>query len=123
MNGRSPAVRRAYAAARERGQLVISSITAAEILYGIERRPQATRLASAFELLCLTLAVLPWDFAAAQSYRRLRTQLEASGNSLEVEDMLIGAHAHALGATLVTRNRDFGAIAGLLRIENWATDI
>lgn len=123
MNGRSLAVRRAYAAAREQGQLAISSITAAEILYGIERRSKPTQLAAAFEMLCRTLSVLPWDFAAAQSYGRLRRQLEVSGRSLEVEDMLIAAHAHALGAIFVTRDRDFGGIAGLVRIENWATDI
>ena len=124
MSGRSPAVRGKYAAAREQGQqLAMSSITAAEILYGIERRSQSVRLAAAFEVLCQTIAVLPWDFAAARSYGRLRRQLEASGKSLESEDMLIAAHAHALDATLVTRDRDFGGIAGLLRIENWATDI
>ena len=124
MSGRSPAVRRAYAAAREQGlELAVSSITAAEILYGIELRSKSVRLAAAFEVLCRTISVLPWDFAAAQSYGRLRRQLEASGKSLEAEDMLIAAHAHALGATFVTRDRDFGGIAGLVRIENWATDI
>ena len=124
MNGRSPAVRRMYAAAREQGQpLAVSTIAAAEILYGIERRSKSVRLAAAFEVLCQTLSVLPWDFAAAQSYGRLRRQLEATGISLEVEDMLLAAHAHALGAILVTRDRDFEGIAGLVRIENWATDI
>ncbi len=123
MNGRSPAVRRAYTDAQGKRQLAISSITAAEIAYGIERRPQATRLAAAFEALCRTLPVLPWDFAAATSYGRLRTKMEAAGKSLEVEDMLIAAHAHALGATLITRDRDFQSIADLVQTENWATDV
>lgn len=123
MSGRSPAVRRAYAEAQSQGQLAMSSITAAEILYGIERRPKATRIAAAFEALCRTLPVLPWDFAAAASYGRLRTQMEAAGKSLAIEDMLIAAHAHALGAILVTRDRDFDAVAGMVRTENWATDV
>ncbi len=122
MNGRSPAVRRAYAAAQGQG-LAMSSITAAEIAYGIERRPQATRLAAGFEALCRTLPVLPWDFAAAMSYGRLRVTMEAMGKSLEVEDMLIAAHAHALGAILITRDKNFKSTAGLVQSENWATDV
>ncbi len=101
----------------------MSSITAAEILYGMERRPQATRLAAAFDALSLALPVLPWDFAAARSYGRLRAQLGAAGKSLELEDMQIAAHALAVGAVLVTRDKDSAGISGLVRIENWATDV
>ncbi len=101
----------------------MSSITAAEILYGIERRPKAMRIAAAFEALCRTLPVLPWDLAAAASYGWLRTKMEAAGKSLELEDMLIAAHAHALGAILVTRDRDFHGVAGMVHTENWATDV
>ncbi len=101
----------------------MSSITAAEILYGIERRPEATRIAAAFKALCRTLPVLPWNLAAAASYGRLRAKMELAGRSLELEDMFIAAHAHALGATLVTRDKDFRGIADVIRTENWATDV
>ena len=123
MNGRSPAVRQAYQAAQASGIMAMSAITAAEICYGIERRPEATRITAAFDALCLAIPVLAWDLAAARSYGRLRVQLSTKGKSLELEDMQIAAHAIAVGAVLATRDQDFAELAGLLQIENWATDI
>lgn len=100
----------------------MSSITAAEILYGLERRPEATRVAAAFELLCRTLEVIAWDGEAARSYARLRTQIERAGKSLEVEDTFIAAHALAVGAVLVTSDKALQKLAPMVEIEDWATD-
>jgi predicted nucleic acid-binding protein len=45
--------------------------------------------------------------------------LERAGTPIGANDMLIAAHALALGLTLVTNNtREFGRVAGL-RVENW----
>ncbi len=52
-------------------------------------------------------------------YGELRTRLEQSGKPIGANDMLIAAHALALGFTLVTDNeREFSRFEGLA-VENW----
>ncbi len=52
-------------------------------------------------------------------YGRIRHELEAAGQTIDSEDMLIAAHALALGAVLVTNNEaHFGRVAGL-QLVNW----
>ena len=66
-----------------------------------------------------TLEVLPFDAPADIHYGELRTKLEKRGTPIGANDMLIAAHALALGYTLVTDNvREFGRVDGLV-IENW----
>lgn len=49
----------------------------------------------------------------------IRAELEAAGQPIGMNDLLIAAHAHALGLTPVTDNtRKFSRIRGL-NIENW----
>ena len=64
-------------------------------------------------------SVLPLEDAARDAYGRLRTSLERHGERIGAHDMLIAAHAIALGAILVTNNeKEFRRVKGL-RIENW----
>ena len=52
-------------------------------------------------------------------YGRIRAQLEAAGQPIGPNDLLIAAHALSLGATMVTDNeREFSRVSGLA-IENW----
>ena len=48
---------------------------------------------------------MPWDSAEAAVYGRLRAELTATGQTIGTLDLLIAAHAVALGATLVTHDR------------------
>jgi tRNA(fMet)-specific endonuclease VapC len=49
----------------------------------------------------------------------LRARLEAAGTPIGANDLLIAAHALALGCTLVTDNaREFSRIKSLT-VENW----
>jgi tRNA(fMet)-specific endonuclease VapC len=50
----------------------ISSVTEAELWYGLARRPDASRLQSLVEDFLLTVTILLWDSAAAKQYGRLR---------------------------------------------------
>lgn len=63
--------------------------------------------------------VVPLDAAAARHYGSLRAELESTGKVIGPNDMLIAAHALALGSVLVTDNvREFSRIDGL-QAENW----
>ncbi len=66
-----------------------------------------------------TIPVLALDAPADSEYGSIRSALETEGRSIGLNDLLIGAHAHALGLTLVTDNvREFSRIPGL-SVENW----
>ncbi len=57
---------------------------------------------------------------AAREYGAIRAELERAGKPIGSMDMLIGAHAHALGATLVTNNtKEFKQITNL-KISDWS---
>lgn len=100
------------------GQVCTSILVAAELRYGAFKRGSA-RLAAQLETILGTLDVLAFDAPADRAYGSLRVQLERSGQPIGANDMLIAAHALALGCTLVTDNeRGFSRVTGL-RIENW----
>src|SRR5580698_10932856 len=106
-----PNVRRRYVETNP-DSLNISSITEAEVFYGIENRPGAVRLRTAAEGFFAAATVLSWDSAAARVYGQLRTEQERKGLSLSVEDLMIAAHALATGLTLVTHDQVFAFVDG-----------
>jgi tRNA(fMet)-specific endonuclease VapC len=102
-------------------QQAMSVITYAELLYGVQLSAARSRKQNlaAVEQLARHLAVLDWPSDAAQHYAQLRADLKKRGAMLGANDLLIAAHARALGATVVTNNvKDFGRVKGLL-VENW----
>jgi tRNA(fMet)-specific endonuclease VapC len=101
--------------------LCISAITAGEVLYGLARRPDAVLLHRAVTELVRRVAVLPWDFSAAERYGILRAELDRSGRPVGSLDLLVAAHALAIGAVLVTNDRAFSQIAHL-QIEDWTVE-
>jgi tRNA(fMet)-specific endonuclease VapC len=93
---------------------IVSAITSAELEVGIHRsgRPREQRLAVDGLLACFT--VLPFDSSAASHYGEIRAELERKGTVIGPLDLLIAAHARALGATVVTGNvREFKRVRGL----------
>ncbi len=101
--------------------LCMSAITAGELRYGLTRRPDAVRLQAAVTELLRRIDVLPWDFPAAERSGILRADLERTGRPVGSLDLLIAAHALAVGAVLVTNDRAFSQIAQL-QIEDWTDD-
>ena len=95
-----------------------SIIVAAELRYGCAKRGSA-RLLKAVEDLLDEIPVLPFDVPADTAYGGIRAALEAAGRPIGANDLLIAAHAHATGATIVTANvEEFKRIRGL-KVENW----
>ncbi len=79
----------------------------------------SARLLKAVEDLLGEIKVLPFDVPADAEYGRIRSELEAAGKPIGANDLLIAAHAHATGATIVTANSDeFNRIRDL-SVENW----
>lgn len=98
--------------------LAVSIITAAELRFGAVKSG-STRLLSRVEAILDTLGVLPFDVPADAEYANIRAELEASGQPIGPNDLLIAAHARSLGTTMVTANAtEFSRVRGL-NVENW----
>ncbi len=117
INKRPPQVRARFEGLRY-GQVVLSSITGAELAFGVAKSGSA-RNRDALEKFLAPLEVLPFDSQAMYAYGALRAQLQASGQPIGALDTLIAAHALVVGATLVTNNlAEFDRVPGLT-CENW----
>jgi tRNA(fMet)-specific endonuclease VapC len=97
----------------------ISVITEAELLFGLARRPEATKLKTVVEELLLRVEVLPWDSGAAQQYSKIRASLESGGEPMGNLDLMIAAQALALDLVLVSNDAVFRRVKGL-KIEDWS---
>jgi tRNA(fMet)-specific endonuclease VapC len=99
--------------------LGISSVTAAELFYGVARTGSERNLRALRQFLA-PLEIAPFDEQAAEVFGSLRAWLTAQGTPIGPYDTQIAAHAQALGLTLVSNNtREFQRVPGL-RLENWA---
>ena len=101
------------------GQVVMSSVTLAELEYGLHRKGQPVRLKNALTQVLLRMDVLPWDERVVTCYGEFCSTLEAQGINLSDFDMMIAAHAVAVDATLVSRDKAFGQVVDRLRLEVW----
>ncbi|NMC74204.1 MAG: type II toxin-antitoxin system VapC family toxin [Geobacteraceae bacterium] len=96
------------------GDVGISSITLAELRYGVAKSKYKEKNAKALEEFTIPLEIVSFDEAAALAYGEIRSALEAAGSPIGAMDMLIAAHAISLGVQLVTNNtREFSRIPGL----------
>ena len=95
------------------GQAAMSSMTLAELEYGLHRKGQPDRLKNALFQVLLRVDVLPWDEVAPRCYGRLCCALEAQGINLSDLEMMIAAHCVATDTTLVSRDKAFQTMAGI----------
>ena len=101
------------------GDVAISSITIAELKFGVAKSTLVERNNEALDKFLAPLQILDFDNRAASCYGPLRASLEKIGSPLGPLDTLIAAHALSVGITLVTNNiGEFKRVKGL-QIENW----
>lgn len=101
------------------GSVGISSVTAAELAYGVAKSGSA-RNREALEMFLAPLEILPFDASAIWHYGELRAGLEQRGQPIGALDTMIAAHALASSTIMVTNNtREFARVPGL-RLQNWA---
>tara|TARA_Y100000588_G_C14074340_1_gene847264 strand:+ start:674 stop:1108 length:435 start_codon:yes stop_codon:yes gene_type:complete len=100
--------------------LGISALTKAELEYGTARSESPEKERAALEKILTPFDEYAFDAdECARFYGTIRRSLEQKGQVIGAMDLLIAAHALALGATLVSNNtRHFRRIRGLA-VENW----
>ena len=119
VRGRLSATLLAELRRRKIGSVGISTITIAELQFGVARSSDPDRNRVALAGFVAPLVVVPFDGPAASAYGRLRADLQRAGRPIGPMDMHIAAHALSLNAALVTGNeREFRRVAGL-HVENW----
>lgn len=98
----------------------ISVITKSELMYGVEVSPRIEQDRMALQAYLKHVEVLDFPDEAALHYGQIRAALKRAGTMIGANDLLIAAHARALGLKLVTNNvREFSRVPGLA-LENWA---
>lgn len=101
-------------------EICISSVTYAELVHGVEKSQAVEKNWLALALLLANIEILDFDAAAAESYGRIRADLEKKGTPIDPLDMMIAGHAMSLNYTVVTNNtKEFSRVKDL-RLENWA---
>ena len=100
-------------------QQVVSMVTVAELLYGVEVSGRKKFNRAAVDLMLAHLRAIDFGRDAAEHYAQLRADLKRKGQVIGANDLMIAAHARSLGATVVTNNlKDFGRVKGL-EVQNW----
>ncbi|MEO6958813.1 MAG: type II toxin-antitoxin system VapC family toxin [Burkholderiaceae bacterium] len=106
--------------------LYLSTISLAELLYGIAVLPDGRRkdtLRSSLENRVVPLfesRILPFDVAAADAYALLRAKARAAGKAIATADGYIAAIAAANGFSVATRDTSPFKAAGVSVINPWA---
>jgi len=118
VRGRPPAVR-ARLRQESPEDLVVSSITVAELFYGAEKSGGPARRRAAWNAVLAPFHVLAFDRAAAEQHARIRYLLRHK--PIGDRDLLIAAIALAADLTLVTHNAAEFSRVPRLRVEDWAT--
>lgn len=101
--------------------VAISSITFAELQFGVAKSTRPAHNAIMLAQFCAPILILPFDTRAAMTYGAVRALLEQTGTPIGPMDTLIAAHALSRTLVLVTNNeREFRRVKGLT-VENWLT--
>lgn len=101
------------------GDVCISSITLAELLYGVEKSQHPQKNKEALEEFVSPLEILAFDDNAASHYGIIRAFLEKKGLPIGPLDLMIAAHAQCIGSILVTHNtNEFSRVPDLI-LEDW----
>jgi tRNA(fMet)-specific endonuclease VapC len=118
MKGSEPGVMK-HLASVSVGDVCISAISKAELLYGVEVSPRSEQDRARLDIFLRHVVVLDFPQDAALDYAEIRAWLKKRGTMIGANDLFIAAHARSLGLILVSNNtREFRRVPRLT-IENW----
>jgi predicted nucleic acid-binding protein len=115
-----------WLAAQDSEVVFTTSVTQAEILYGIELLPEGkrrSRLSTAIERIFAEEfrgQILPFDEDAARAFAKLVAARDAAGRPISQFDGMIAAIARTRNAALATRNTADFEHCGIRVIDPWS---
>lgn len=113
LRGREPSANRVGAGLRD-GTLATTAVNAFELLSGARTVQEQEAVAA----ILGAMSILPFDAAAGERAAGCRRDLEASGRTIGMGDLLIAGICLDRAAVLLTRNRShFDRVAGLVIVD------
>jgi tRNA(fMet)-specific endonuclease VapC len=101
-------------------EIVVSAITYAELVAAALLTAEKDRHMQLVEEFCERLdAVVPWDSGAVDAYTRIQRQLMQEQRTLNMNDVMIAAHALSLQATLLSSSEKSFAGIPTLDLQFW----
>ena len=101
------------------GDIGVTSITVAELHFGVFKSAQIDRNRSALFRFLAPLEIVPFTTEAAETYGQIKSNLRSLGMMIGELDCLIAAQALSMKLPLVTDNTSEFARVPNLRLENW----
>jgi toxin FitB len=114
-----------WLAAQEPSAVYVTTITQAEMLYGIEVLPAGKRKARLSAVITQLFAedfqgrILPFDEESARVFAKIVAGREAGGRPISQLDAMIAAIARSRSAAIATRNTDDFQDCGVRIINPW----
>lgn len=105
-----------------KAEMFLSSITIAELIYGVEKSQFKDRNMAAFDDFTAPFDCVDFDNESAKVFGHLRAELEKKGTMIGVFDLQIASIAIANDMILVTNNeKEYSRVSGI-KIENWTKE-
>jgi tRNA(fMet)-specific endonuclease VapC len=100
-------------------EIAITTVTLAELWFGAQKSARRLAVRREVDAFLEPFKVLPFDREAAESYARIRFDLERVGRPIGERDLLIASIALAQDLTVVTHNLgEFNRVPAL-KVEDW----
>lgn len=119
MNTKSVKLQKKFSGRRTE-EFGVSAITVAELMFGVKKSKHIEKNISAVIMILSPFKIIDFTTVDAFEYGDIRADLEAKGQMIGANDLLIAAQARSRNLIIVTANeREYKRVPGL-NVENWA---
>lgn len=118
LNGKYPAIEHHFASVASQS-IVIPTIVLAEIEYGARKSKNYANTIQKYNKFTSVFNTVSFSTKASEYYGRIRSELDAKGQMIGPNDLIIASIVLAENGILVTNNeKEFSRIDGL-QLDNW----